>query len=43
MKYLRERREALGGHVPQRQTCTEKLDIPSLDDKLFDAKPLLRQ
>ena len=41
MKYLRERREALGGYVPQRQTCTEKLDIPSLDDKLFDAKPLL--
>jgi pyruvate dehydrogenase E1 component len=41
MKYLQERRAAMGGYVPQRQTCTERLDIPSLDDKLFDAKPLL--
>ncbi|HUG20401.1 MAG TPA: pyruvate dehydrogenase (acetyl-transferring), homodimeric type [Planctomycetaceae bacterium] len=31
MKYLRERREALGGFVPKRHKSTEKLEIPSLD------------
>ncbi len=31
MRYLRERREALGGFVPKRHQPTEKLEIPSLD------------
>ena len=35
MKYLRERREALGGHIPARKPCTERLEIPALSDKAF--------
>lgn len=41
MQYLMQRRAALGGFVPARPACTEKLDVPSLDDKVFAAKPLL--
>jgi pyruvate dehydrogenase E1 component len=41
MKYLHQRRAAMGGFVPVRQQCAEKLDVPSLDDKIFDGKPLL--
>jgi pyruvate dehydrogenase E1 component len=41
MKYLTQRRAALGGFVPERQPCAEKLEIPSLQDKIFEAKPLL--
>jgi pyruvate dehydrogenase E1 component len=31
MKYLRERRERLGGYLPQRRTNAPKLEIPTLD------------
>jgi pyruvate dehydrogenase E1 component len=31
MRYMRERREELGGHLPQRRTTAEKLDAPDLD------------
>ena len=41
MKYLHQRRAALGGHIPQRHACTESLEIPSLQDKVWEAKPLL--
>ncbi len=41
MKYLRERRAALGGFVPSRPACAEVLDVPPLTDKIFNAKPLL--
>ena len=41
MKYLMQRRAALGGFVPERQPCAEKLDVPALDDKIFAAKVLL--
>ncbi|RLS28526.1 MAG: pyruvate dehydrogenase (acetyl-transferring), homodimeric type [Planctomycetota bacterium] len=41
MKYLHQRRAAMGGFVPVRQQCAEKLEVPSLDDKIFDGKPLL--
>ncbi|MCL4113503.1 UNVERIFIED_CONTAM: hypothetical protein GTU68_033658 [Idotea baltica] len=33
MKYLQERREALGGYLPARRPTAEKLDVPALDDK----------
>ena len=32
MKYLRERREALGGSVPSRPTAVPKIDVPSFED-----------
>ncbi|MEM1304011.1 MAG: pyruvate dehydrogenase (acetyl-transferring), homodimeric type, partial [Planctomycetota bacterium] len=32
MKYLRERRQALGGSVPARRASTEQLEVPSLAD-----------
>ncbi len=35
MKYLRERREALGGSLPQRRASSPKLEIPPLD--VFDS------
>jgi len=41
MKYLHQRRQAMGGFVPVRHPCAEKLEVPSLDDKIFDGKPLL--
>ena len=41
MKYLHGRRAALGGFVPVRDQCAERLDVPALSDKLFDARPLL--
>jgi pyruvate dehydrogenase E1 component len=41
MKYLMQRRAALGGFVPERKPCAERLEVPGLDDKLFAAKPLL--
>jgi len=41
MKYLHQRRAAMGGFVPLRPQCTERLEVPSLDDKIFDGKPLL--
>ncbi|NLG77547.1 MAG: pyruvate dehydrogenase (acetyl-transferring), homodimeric type, partial [Xanthomonadaceae bacterium] len=34
MKYLRERREALGGYLPQRRTSAPKLEIPPIE--VFD-------
>ncbi|MEY2726107.1 MAG: Pyruvate dehydrogenase component [Planctomycetota bacterium] len=41
IKYLQQRRAALGGFIPHRIPCAEKLEVPSLDDKIFRAKPLL--
>jgi pyruvate dehydrogenase E1 component len=41
MKYLMQRRAALGGFVPQRKACPERLEVPELSDKIFAAKPLL--
>jgi pyruvate dehydrogenase E1 component len=41
MKYLHQRRAALGGFVPERLPCPERLDVPALTDKIFSAKPLL--
>ncbi|WP_217647093.1 pyruvate dehydrogenase (acetyl-transferring), homodimeric type [Planctomicrobium piriforme] len=35
MAYLRARRDQLGGHIPSRKVTSERLDVPSLDDKLF--------
>lgn len=35
MKYLRNRRQELGGFVPSRKPTDETLDIPALDDKAF--------
>ncbi len=32
MKYLRQRREALGGYVPTRKATAEPLDVPPLSD-----------
>jgi pyruvate dehydrogenase E1 component len=32
MKYLRERREALGGYVPTRNTAIPKTEVPTYDD-----------
>ncbi len=32
LKYLRERREALGGFVPSRSTLIPKIDVPGLED-----------
>jgi pyruvate dehydrogenase E1 component len=32
MKYLRERREALGGYVPSRPTVHPRLEVPRIDD-----------
>ena len=36
MRYLRERRNALGGYLPQRNPSTEALPVPALDT--FDAQ-----
>jgi pyruvate dehydrogenase E1 component len=41
MKYLMERRAALGSFVPRRPPYSERLSVPELDDKIFMAKPLL--
>ena len=41
MKYLHQRRAALGGYVPERRPCPERLEIPELSDKIFAGKPLL--
>ncbi|MEO2034062.1 MAG: pyruvate dehydrogenase (acetyl-transferring), homodimeric type [Planctomycetaceae bacterium] len=41
MVYLRKQRQALGGFVPERNPTDERLDVPALDDKVFQAKPLL--
>ncbi|MCA9085376.1 MAG: pyruvate dehydrogenase (acetyl-transferring), homodimeric type, partial [Planctomycetaceae bacterium] len=41
MVYLRTQRQKLGGHCPSRKPTDERLDIPSLDDKVFKAKGLL--
>lgn len=41
MVYLHERRRALGGFIPERQACSERLEVPELSDKIFTTKPLL--
>ncbi|MEZ6040650.1 MAG: pyruvate dehydrogenase (acetyl-transferring), homodimeric type [Planctomycetaceae bacterium] len=41
MKYLRQKRAALGGHIPARQPTEERLEIPTLDDKAFQGKGLI--
>ncbi|MEZ6130244.1 MAG: pyruvate dehydrogenase (acetyl-transferring), homodimeric type [Planctomycetaceae bacterium] len=41
MMYLRQRRQALGGFVPERKPTDELLDVPALDNKIFQAKGLL--
>ena len=41
MIYLRKKRQRLGGYVPERRPTDERLEVPGLDDKPFQAKPLL--
>lgn len=41
MVYLRKQRQALGGFVPERRPTDERLEIPPLDHKIFQAKGLL--
>ena len=41
MKYLRNRRQELGGFVPSRKATDELLDVPSLDDKAFQGKGVI--
>ena len=41
MEYLKKRREELGGFLPARQPSAERLDIPAIDDKVFQAKGLI--
>jgi pyruvate dehydrogenase E1 component len=41
MAYLRKQRQSLGGFVPQRVPTAERLDVPGLDDRVFQAKGLL--
>lgn len=41
MNYLRNRRQELGGFVPSRQPTDETLEVPALDAKTWQAKPLL--
>ena len=41
MVYLRKQRAALGGFVPERMPTDERLDVPALDDRIFQAKGLL--
>ncbi|MEQ9410462.1 MAG: pyruvate dehydrogenase (acetyl-transferring), homodimeric type [Fuerstiella sp.] len=41
MVYLRQQRQKLGGYVPQRNPTDERLDVPALDDRVFQAKGLL--
>lgn len=41
MVYLKQQRQKLGGFVPERKPTDERLDIPALDDKVFQSKPLL--
>ncbi|HRA86449.1 MAG TPA: pyruvate dehydrogenase (acetyl-transferring), homodimeric type [Planctomycetaceae bacterium] len=41
MRYLHERRQKLGGFIPNRPAREERLDVPPLDDRIFSAKPLL--
>jgi pyruvate dehydrogenase E1 component len=41
MVYLRDRRASLGGAVPSRNPTDERLEIPALDDKVFNAAGLL--
>ncbi len=41
MVYLRKQRQALGGYVPQRCPTDERLEIPALEDRVFQAKGLL--
>ena len=41
MVYLRKQRQALGGFVPERKPTDERLEVPGLDSKIFQAKGLL--
>lgn len=41
MKYLRNRRQELGGFIPARKPTEERLDVPALDAKTWNSKPLL--
>lgn len=41
MKYLRNRRQELGGFVPSRKPTEELLDVPDLTDKVFQGKGVL--
>ncbi|MCH2213345.1 MAG: pyruvate dehydrogenase (acetyl-transferring), homodimeric type [Fuerstiella sp.] len=41
MVYLRKQRQTLGGFVPERNPTEERLEVPALDDKVFQAKGLL--
>lgn len=41
MVYLRKQRQTLGGSVPERKPTDERLVIPTIDDKIFQAKGLL--
>ena len=41
MVYLRKQRQALGGFVPERAPTEQRLDVPALDAKPFQARPLL--
>ena len=41
IKYLQERRAALGGYVPTREASSERLEVPDLTDRTFQAKGLI--
>ena len=41
MVYLKTQRQKLGGFVPSRQPSPERLEIPGLDDRAFQSKPLI--
>ena len=41
MAYLRQKRAQLGGFVPARHACPEKLEVPELTDKTFQGKGLV--
>ena len=41
MVSLKTQRQKLGGVVPSRQPSPERLEIPGLDDRAFQSKPLL--
>ena len=41
MVYLRKQRQALGGFVPERAPTEQRLNVPALDTKPFQARPLL--
>lgn len=38
MKYLHNRREMLGGYLPQRNTAVEYLSIPEINSKIFQSQ-----